>query len=188
MTITTKHIIAYCAIAEDGDWERIYQRLRTHDYPTPESIEKTLSNLPCKYVTILDEEYPERLRRMFKPPFCLFYEGDISLLNPDDRQLVSVVGSRENSEYGELATRSIVSNLARDFVIVSGLAKGIDAIAAEAAINAGGKTIAVLGSATNICYPQENYELYERIKKEQLLISEYPPYVSPSPEKVSHAK
>ena len=183
MTINTKDIIAYCAIAEEGDWDRIYQRLLMHDYPSPEKIESTLLKLKCQYLSIVDEGYPEKLRQIHRPPFCLFYYGDISLINTETNQLVSVVGSREYSEYGESATRHIVSDLARDFVIVSGLAKGIDTIAAETAINAGGKTVAVLGSGPNICYPRENRELYSDIKRNHLILSEYPPNICPSQEK-----
>ena len=183
MIVSSREIIAYCAIAEEGDWDRIYQRLKMHSYPSPERIEKTLSQLTCKYVVLIDDTYPDRLRKIYKPPFCLFYEGDISLLDETKHKLVSVVGSRDNSEYGEYSTKSIVSNIARDFVIVSGLAKGIDAIAAETAINAGGKTIAILGNGVNCCYPEENRDLYERIKKDHLLLSEYPPFVNPSQDK-----
>lgn len=183
MIIGSKEIITYCAIVEEGDWERIYLRLKNRVFPSPERIEQTLSELNCKCLSILDEGYPERLKQTYKPPFVLFYEGDISLLTSTDKQLISVVGSREYSTYGENATKCIVTSIARDFVVVSGLAKGIDAIAAETAINAGGKTIAVLGSGIDVCYPSENMELFDKIKKDHLLLSEYPPSVNPSQDK-----
>ena len=88
--------------------------------------------------------------------------------------MIAVVGSRENTEYGNQCAETIIKDLARGRVIVSGLAKGIDAYAHESAIRNGGRTIAVLGSGIDYCYPSENQELYEEIKKNHLLISEYP--------------
>ena len=76
-------------------------------------------------------------------------------------------------------TRFLVSKVARDIVIVSGLAYGIDAAAHSAAIDSGGKTIGVLGCGINICYPRDNYYLYDEMCKEQLVITEFPPDTKP---------
>ena len=86
------------------------------------------------------------------------------------------MGSRVCSDYGSKATKKIVSEIAREFNIVSGLDAGIDAIAHETAILAGGKTIAVLGCGIDYCYPPCNQELYNEIKQNHLLLSEYPGY------------
>ncbi|MCR5505642.1 MAG: DNA-protecting protein DprA [Bacilli bacterium] len=173
-------LLASISILEGGDWYRIYERIQSHDIPEEELIDKTLKELKCHYITILDKEYPVELKRTVRPPFVLFYYGDISLALTNRDKLLAVIGSRECSEYGEMATRKIVSEVAKDLTIVSGLAKGIDAIAAETAINSGGRTIAIIGSGIDYCYPYENLELYRKIKKDHLLISEYPGRTPPN--------
>ena len=91
-----------------------------------------------------------------------------------------MVGSRKHSDYGEKMTTDIGGDLAkRGYVIVSGLARGIDSIAHKAAIDSGGSTIAILGSGIDVCYPPENQDLYDEIKNNHLLISEYPNDVQP---------
>ena len=112
----------------------------------------------------------------------LFYYGDISWTHIPKYRPIAVIGSRKCSEYGVNATRKIVSEIADEFPILSGLALGIDAIAAEETIKAGGKTIAVIGSGLDICYPSENKELYKVIKENHLLISEYPDGTPPNPD------
>ena len=118
-----------------------------------------------KAVTILDEDYPQSLLTLKKPPYVLFYEGNKELLQ---RRIVAVVGSRCSTMYGENCTRAIVQTLNREFVIVSGMARGIDAVAHLSAEH----TIGVLGNGLDITYPAANGKLYERMKDSQLLISE----------------
>ena len=132
---------------------------------------KVNNSLPCKVMTYLDYDYPDRLRQIKKPPLVLFYYGDVSLL---DKKSISVVGSREYSNYGKRCTERVIAGIIKGKVVVSGLAKGIDAIAHKAAIDNGGRTIAILGSGIDYCYPAENKELYEEIKKNHLVMSEYP--------------
>ena len=184
MTLKTKNILAYLAIEEKGDWNRIYERLRSDEVINEKDIDKVVSKIKCSYVTLGEPEYPRCLRDIYHPPFALFYYGDINLLSAcGDHGQIAVVGSRKSSEYGERMTRKIVEEVAKEYIIVSGMALGIDAVAAESAIKIGGKTIAVLGCGIDICYPMENYELYQTLKKEQLVISEYPEGIQPSPEK-----
>jgi DNA processing protein len=94
---------------------------------------------------------------------------------------VGVVGSRDCSAYGRKITEELVKGIADEHAIVSGLAKGIDTVAHETAIKYKGKTIAVLGSGIDYCYPKCNQELYKEIKENHLLISEYPGEVEPCP-------
>ena len=136
-----------------------------------EEVMKAYNSLPCKVMTYLDYDYPERLKQIKHPPFVLFYYGDISLL---DKKSISVVGARTCSRYGKHCTESVIAGIIKGKVVVSGLAKGIDAIAHQAAIDNGGKTIAILGCGIDYCYPAENKALYDEIKKNHLLISEYP--------------
>lgn len=124
-------------------------------------------------VTPSDRAYPERLRHLNDPPAKLYLRGRIDLVN---RVTLGVVGSRECTDYGRAVTRSLVSVVAgAGAVIVSGLARGIDAIAHEVALDHGSTTIAVLGCGIDVVYPRSNWRLYERIAEQGLLISEYEP-------------
>ena len=118
--------------------------------------------------------YPERLRYIDSPPKQLFCLGNLELLNYKNN--IAMIGSRNCSLYGEKAAKDFSFNLAsNDICIVSGLAKGIDSFSHIGALNAKGKTIAVLGSGLDNIYPIENKKLAERIiQNEGLLISEYP--------------
>lgn len=104
-------------------------------------------------------------------PKKLYYRGNIDLLN---LPAVAIVGTRKCSDYGEYITQELVKGLSvLNIAIVSGLAKGIDAIAHQAALQYGMKTIAVLGSGINNIYPREHQNLAEEIAKNGLLLSEY---------------
>jgi DNA processing protein len=119
-----------------------------------------------------DPRYPARLQAINDPPPLLYVRGD---LRPDDDWAVAIVGTRHASVYGKDAARVIATDLARAGVtIVSGLARGIDAQVHRATLDAGGRTIAVLGSGVDIIYPWENARLAEEIIARGALISEYP--------------
>lgn len=117
--------------------------------------------------------YPEKLKNISYPPKQLFCLGNLELLN---KKSIAIIGSRNYSDYGKRATFDFSFDLAKnDVCIVSGLAKGIDSFAHEAALEAEGKTIAVLGSGLDNIYPKENEQLfYEIIQNNGLIISEYP--------------
>lgn len=176
----SRDTLIYFAVKYEGDAFKMVNALTLGEdiRVTPEEMKKVCDAVKSKTITFLDNDYPECLRHMYRPPLVLFYYGDISLLY-DDKLKYAVVGTREPSEYGIQATQKIVSEMAYGNVLVSGMAKGIDAIGHQAAIDNHGKTIAVLGSGIDYCYPEENRELYERLKKDQLVISEYPGMVTP---------
>jgi DNA processing protein len=118
-----------------------------------------------------DKRYPALLRQIFKPPAVLFCKGNLELLSSP---CISIVGTRRSSDYGEFMTRKIINELsATSLTIVSGLAKGIDTIAHDAAIKNNMPTIAVLGSGMRNIYPQQNKNLAERIKEKGLIVTEY---------------
>ena len=130
-------------------------------------------------ITLEDETYPDRLRCIATPPYALFFLGDIEILNT---QTIGIVGARCCSEYG----KSCAFNLARELssgknTVVSGMARGIDSYAHIGCIEGGGKTAAVLGCGVDIVYPKTNRSLYERIKKDGLIVSEFPPGSPPLP-------
>ena len=175
-----REILLYLSMKHSGDWNAIYNSVVAKEECDDNEVAKSIKECESKFITILDDEYPESLRQVTKPPFVLFYHGDISLIS-DKNNKIAVVGSRDNTQYGEDVTNKFVSYLAKDFVIISGLARGIDGIAHRCAINAGGKTVAVIGQGINVCYLEQNEDIYEECKKNHLVISEYPNSVSPSP-------
>lgn len=166
-------VLLYFAFKYEGDWDLIYQAIKNKEKIDEKALNLYKENMKYKYITLLDEKYPICLKNSFKPPFVLFYYGDITLLSSSHK--ITVVGSRNCTKYGEEVTRTICAELSKkSYVIVSGMARGIDSIAHKSAINVNGKTIAVLGSGINYCYPKQNKFLYEIMKKEHLILSEYP--------------
>jgi DNA processing protein len=125
-------------------------------------------------VTLADAEYPPLLKEIIDPPLALHVLGDRSLFA---RHAIAIVGSRRASPYGVNASKHLASALAGDgrLVIVSGLARGVDTAAHEAALDAGGTTIAVLGTGIDVIYPTSNRALFRRIEKEGLIVSELAP-------------
>ena len=176
----SRDILIATALKHEGDWDKILSSMQNGEMPEKTYFDK-IEHLKCKVVTMLDSEYPQQLKNVHKPPIVLFYYGDLSLIS-EYRKNISVVGSRNYSEYGFKMTTDIVSGLIPyGFTIISGMAVGIDSIAHQTAINAGGKTVAVLGSGIDYCYPTRNLGLYKKLKKDHLVISEYPFNKEPTP-------
>ncbi len=128
--------------------------------------------------------YPARLATVFDPPFGLFGTGAVvpALAALDERPVIAVVGSRRPTGAGRRLAAELAATLAeRGAVVVSGLARGIDAAAHEGALDAGGTTIAVLGSAVDRVHPRRNLALAQRIQATGAVISEYWPGTVPSP-------
>ncbi len=129
-------------------------------------------------ITFFDRDYPEYLREIHQPPWVLYGKGKRELLG---RKLkLAVVGSRKATEYGKRAIEALFPGLIeRGVLIVSGLAKGIDAVAHRTAVKYGGETIAVIAGGLNHIYPEENKGLAAHLMEEHLVISEYPPDTKP---------
>lgn len=130
-----------------------------------------------KMINIFDENYPNNLKQIYDPPIALYYIGRLDI----NDFAIAIVGSRRTTNYGAHSAKKLSYDLAmRGIQIVSGLARGIDRIAHEGCLDAGGKTIAVLGCGLDNIYPPENTRLFETIiKSEGLVISEYPPGIPP---------
>jgi DNA processing protein len=123
-------------------------------------------------VRYTDADYPARLRTIADPPPLLYVKG--ALTHADDKA-VAIVGSRSASDYGRRVARDLARGLASfGFTVVSGMARGIDGMAHETALNCRGRTIAVLGSGVERAYPPEHDKLYQRIADQGAVISELP--------------
>ncbi len=162
--LSKQEILASYSWKYAGDWGKIAIAIRENE---PAEVYPPTGN----YITIYDAAYPDRLRGLRYPPWVLYYRGDLSLLK---RPCVTVIGSRELSQYGKEATERCSALLAKQFVLVSGLARGADGIVHRTAIGAGGKTIGVIGCGMNVRYPRENEYLYRIMERQQLILSEYP--------------
>lgn len=129
-----------------------------------------------KFITILDEIYPEWLKNIYAPPIMLYMKGDLK----KDEKMISVVGSRKISDYGKASTNELVHGLVDSgFTIVSGMAKGIDTFAHGFSMKYGGRTIAVLGCGLDVVYPFENKKLMEKIFENGAVLSEFLPGTPP---------
>lgn len=123
-------------------------------------------------VTLADPAYPRLLREIPSPPLVLYVRGS---LTPDDKQAIGVVGTRRASAYGREMARNLSADLARaGLTIVSGLARGIDAIAHQTTLDTGGRTIAVLGSGVDVIYPPEHRRLAAQVAEQGAVVSEFP--------------
>lgn len=130
-----------------------------------------------RVLTWKDEAYPQRLRHIPQSPPVLYVRGT---LQPEDDWAVAVVGTRKVTPYGRQVALEVAEALARHGVtVVSGLARGVDGLAHKAALEVGGRTIAVLGSGVDRIYPPEHRRLAERILAHGALVSDYPPGTPP---------
>lgn len=137
-------------------------------------LKKSFEEFPS--FSILDDIYPWDLSEIYNPPALLFYQGNIDLL---ELPKVAVVGSRDSSKLGNQSVQKIIKELNNELIIVSGLARGIDTAAHMAALQNGGRTIAVIGTGLDVFYPKANKKLQSYIGKNHLVLSEYGPGEQP---------
>lgn len=131
----------------------------------------------CQIVTLYDTAYPPLLKEIDTPPLLLYVRGE---LKPEDALSISLVGSRQAKDYGRRVSYQLSYQLAqRGVTVISGFAKGIDTCAHRGALEAGGRTIAVMGNGLSLVYPAENRELAEKIAESGALISEFPMGMKP---------
>lgn len=155
----------------ERDGFKALKQFRSEDY-----INDSLSALAKKGIGVATRaggKFSERLmQREVDPPVILYYRGNIDLL---DTRCFAIVGTRQCSTYGESSAKKLAKELSPYFTIVSGLAMGIDGYAQRVALDAGGKTIGVLGSGLNCFTPACNEKLFEEVCEKGLVVSEYPP-------------
>jgi DNA processing protein len=133
---------------------------------------KRISDFNCRIVTQEDENYPELLRQIYDPPIVLYVRGE---LLANDKNSVALVGSRMTTHYGTEVARKLAFQLAYlGVTVVSGGARGIDTAVHQGALNANGRTIAVLGTGINLVFPPENLALFERIAASGAVMTQFP--------------
>jgi len=133
---------------------------------------KLLERYNVRLISITDEEYPDLLKFIYDPPILLYIKGEIL---PRDSRAIAIVGTRKPTSYGRISARKIGVEIVRTgFTIVSGLAYGIDSCVHKAALDTGGRTIAVCGTGLDIVYPAVHRALAKDIIQSGALISEFP--------------
>ncbi len=140
-----------------------------------------VQRIGCRLLNWTEPEYPQTLLQIYDPPVMLYVRGDEQVLN---QAAISIVGTRRPTLYGTQMAERLGRDLAlRGLVIISGMARGIDALAHRGAISApGGRAIGVLGTGIEVIYPKENRKLYEKVLECGALISEFPTGSHPAPE------
>jgi DNA processing protein len=166
------------ALMEAGLSAKIVENL--NKVRTQVNLEKVYERMQAQGITCLtwdDEVYPRHLKNIDQPPPVIYVRGE---LLPEDDWAVAIVGTRKVTSYGRQVTEEIAGFLAQNRVtVVSGLARGVDGIAHQSALKAGGRTIAVLGSGVDRIYPPENRRLADEMNTHGALVSDYPPGTAP---------
>ena len=144
-----EEILLFFALKYQGDFQSILKALQAKEKVSQEERREAVAKVNSKYTTIISSDYPDALKEISCPPFVLFYHGNLNILNG---KCIGVIGKRVPSEYGS----------------------NIDTLAHRSALKNKGKTVAVLGSGINYCYPKRNQDLYAQLKSNHLIISEKP--------------
>lgn len=163
----TREAILWYALQTQGDWFQIAYSIRDKD-------DYKIVHYRYPYITILDPDYPSCFLRLRYPPWILFYQGDLSYLNLEG---IGIVGSRNCTAQAIKDTQTVAEIVKKKYVVVSGLASGVDAMAHRCALDR--KTIGFIGCGIDRIYPKSNTELYQIMRKDHLIVSEYPMGVLP---------
>ncbi len=158
--------IAQYSYRYGGNWQAIKQAILKQENNPYYTVYEN-------YICYLDEDYPQEFKHLEFPPWVLFYRGNKELLK--DRK-VTIVGSRKIVKRGKIYTDFVCQKLKKKYVLVSGLAKGVDAQVHQSCLT-DGKTIAVIGSGLETHYPSCNENLYYQLAKNHLILSEWPAYI-----------
>ena len=162
----------------EGIGERLKVKLSDKNLEESYSVLKFCKKNRVDIICYSDKRYPSSLRRLEDPPAVLFCRGKFPDFNT--RLCIAVVGTRKMSEYGKQAAYKIAYEMAAaNAVVVSGMAEGIDGVAAGGVIAAGGDTVAVLGSGIDVVYPKQHTKLYDKIVRTGAVITEFMPSTPP---------
>ena len=154
--------------------ENLIEHRKSWDF---EAEKKRLLDSKIRFIPRISEEYPQKLKAIPDAPFAIYVKGAL----PDPgKPSVAIIGARMCSDYGRYMSREFGKGLALAGVqIISGMARGVDGISQKAAISVGGSSFGVLGCGVDVCYPEENRDIFNSICENGGLISEYEPGTNP---------
>lgn len=172
---STRHILLKLALVNEGNWDKIYDDIKTKRRFKDKELEE-VARTNYNFLSIIDEKYPEKLKMVCRPPFVLFYDGNIELLNESNRVL-SILNEHLASSYACEAIFNICKDLTEQytFAIEFGSAKNNELI--TKLLSKGARVIAVLDRGIGIDNSKDK-ELYELLRKEQLILTTFPGTVS----------
>lgn len=159
-----RDIIIYLSIKYAGDWNAIYQAIKNKEFVDEEQVTKAVNNISDKYVTIIDEDYPEKLKKIYKPPFVLYYKGDLDLINQTN---LAISGNYESSEYTSDLLDKLLKDTSKKLKDVGIAVNSVDGYEEKINPYYNKKFIVVLPNSIN------NYNK-EFIFRSGLMITEYP--------------
>lgn len=164
----------------EGITQKHIEKLKNKSLKSAEDIMSKCRTLDIDLLTVFDEKYPEALKNITDPPVLLYVKGNFP--STDKIPAIGIVGSRKPSNYGVKMAETIAEGLGnRGFIIVSGMARGVDTCAHKGAIKAEALTIAVLGCGVDVVYPPENGGIKNLIELNGAVVSEFPPGTTPLP-------
>ncbi len=159
-------------IAALGIFEKFRKKMIRQDSTKDFEMYERMLQKKISFVTLLDQTYPAKLREIASPPYALFYKGR---LPNEKKKSVAIVGARNCTAYGRRMAEEFAKVLVEhDVQIISGMALGVDGAGQRGALEGGGSSFAVLGCGVDICYPRENFSLYQSLEAKGGILSEFP--------------
>lgn len=182
MEITKENLLKVISYECNGDWDLMYKTIKSQKKYSQAQIDEFVFNSKASTLVIGNKSYPHCFENITYPPLVLYYYGNLDLLSNNYTRL-SVVGSRDPSQYAIAQTKRLIGELTKNvsnICIVSGMARGIDAISQREAMKNERAVITVLGSGIDTIYPPESSDIYEYCKSGKgLILSEYPENIAP---------
>lgn len=182
MSVSARDIVIALTIKYKGDWDRTLSAIQNKEEIKEDEVKTLIATIPdmVKVITILDSDYPEKLKQGFKPPFCLFALGNLDLLK--STKIIGVCGTRENPDQASIESVSNDMAMQQDIVLVSGLSKGTCEQVINRALISGIKIIGVLANGLDKMYPQAlQPQLNSILANNGLIITTYPNGVEAKP-------
>lgn len=162
------------SIVKKGDWGEIYQFLRTDrnlDAIDEIAASKLTQQLNCEAITLLDEAYPNAWHDMPRPPFVVFYQGNMALLKS---KAISVIGGKKMSNHTSKVIRNVINTLPNDISVVSGFEIGVEVYSMRHAF----QKIAIIASGFDVDSRYQKDEAFRKMREDDLILSELPPHVT----------
>lgn len=173
----TRELIRWKKLADDETTKWVNSLINYKETVSAVEAEEKLANRKLRFISRQHPCFPQKLMNLPDGPYGLFFRGHL----PDpEKPSVAVIGARRCSNYGQQMAMVLGKALAAEgYQVISGMAAGVDGVAQSACLSAGGQSYAVLGNGADVCYPQENEDLYDRLEQAGGILSEFPPMTPP---------